>query len=214
MRVLALDTALAACSVAVIDGGRVLAMRQVVMGRGQAEALMPMVRDCMREAGLAFAAIDLLAVTVGPGTFTGLRTGIAAARGLALATGRPLVGVTTLEVLAATAFAAGQGGPVAAVIDAHRGEVYLQRFDAPDRPAAPPAAVPLAAAPDLVRGAALIGSGAVLMAAALGGAAIRLDLPPDPDPVQLASLARARAGWPPRPAEPLYLREPDAKLPA
>ncbi|MCH7931874.1 MAG: tRNA (adenosine(37)-N6)-threonylcarbamoyltransferase complex dimerization subunit type 1 TsaB, partial [Proteobacteria bacterium] len=94
MNVLALDTATAACSVALWSDGTVLAQRFATMARGHAEALMPMVEAVMAEAGLAFADLDLVATTVGPGTFTGLRVGLAAARGLALAGGLPIVGVT------------------------------------------------------------------------------------------------------------------------
>ena len=103
MRVLAMDTALGACSAAVLDtvyGGIIAAVSQP-MARGQAEALMPLVQRVMNDASLAFADIDRIAVTTGPGSFTGLRVGIAAARGIALAAGRPIVGLTTLAAYAA-----------------------------------------------------------------------------------------------------------------
>ena len=90
MRVLGLDTTLGACSVGIIDGDRLLARRFEPMARGHAEALMPMVQAARREAGLKFADLDLLAVTIGPGTFTGVRVGLAATSGLGLASGRPL----------------------------------------------------------------------------------------------------------------------------
>jgi tRNA threonylcarbamoyladenosine biosynthesis protein TsaB len=100
MLVLAIDTALSACSVALVKDGQTMASRIEPMARGQAERLAPMVRDIMAEYGLAFRQIDRVAVTRGPGAFTGLRIGLAFARGLALALGRPCVGITTLEVLA------------------------------------------------------------------------------------------------------------------
>ena len=95
MRVLAIDTALAACSAAVLDTerGAVTAQEQLAMQRGHAEALMPLVARVMERAKLAFAALDRIAVTVGPGSFTGLRVGISAARGIALAAGKPAVGL-------------------------------------------------------------------------------------------------------------------------
>ena len=100
MRLLALDTATSACSAALWQDGTVLARHLQPMARGQSEALLPMVAAVMAEAGLAFADLDLLAVTVGPGTFTGIRIGLAAARGLALATGLPLAGIATTEAVA------------------------------------------------------------------------------------------------------------------
>src|SRR5487761_719063 len=92
--VLAIDAAGAACSAAVAAGERLLAAERVESAHGQAEQLMPLIDRTMRRAGLAVAALDLIAATVGPGSFTGLRAGLAAARGIALASGRPLFGVT------------------------------------------------------------------------------------------------------------------------
>ena len=99
MKVLAVDTALGACSVAVLDGEKILSHRFEEMARGHAEALAPIVQDAM--AGIAFASLDRLAVTTGPGTFTGQRVGLAFMRGLRIALRKPLIGVTTLEAIAA-----------------------------------------------------------------------------------------------------------------
>lgn len=212
MKVLAIDTALAACGIAIVLDGRTLASERRVMGRGQAEVLLPLVREAMQSAALAFADLDLIAVTVGPGSFTGIRTGIAAARGLALAAGKPVIGVTTLDVLAAATGA--QPEPVVALIDAHRGEVYAGFAGA--APFASPVADVLAQLPP--GPLALVGSGAALVAALAPGRCRVLDLAPDPDPVVLARLAAERFAdrdaAPLAPAVPLYLRAPDAKLPA
>ena len=114
MYVLALDTALAACSVAVLDSRHgILASASVPMRRGHAEALLP-------------SDLDRIAVTVGPGSFTGLRVGVSAARGIALAAGKPAVGVTTLAAFAAPALILAQGTPVLAVVDARHGQFYAQ----------------------------------------------------------------------------------------
>ena len=133
MIVLAFDTSGTACSVAVADVGHglpgvppgIAQSREVV--RGHAEALMPMVADVMAEAGLGFDALDLIAVTVGPGLFTGLRAGIAAARGLALATGVPCVGVSSFAALAATCRRDGPSADVetlAVCIDSRRADIF------------------------------------------------------------------------------------------
>ena len=121
MKILALDSATSACSAAVWADGRVMARRHAEMARGQSEALVPMVAEVMAEVGLGFADLDLLAVTVGPGAFTGIRIGLAAARALALAAGLPLAGVSTLEAVAAAAPA--DGRPLLVVLDSKREEI-------------------------------------------------------------------------------------------
>jgi len=129
MHVLALDTALAACSAAVFDTKRgLVAGTSLSMRRGHAEALLPLIERVMDDAGFAFSDLDRIAVTVGPGSFTGLRVGVSAARGIALAAGKPAVGVTTLAAFAAPALILAQGTPVLAVIDARNDQVYLQLF--------------------------------------------------------------------------------------
>src|ERR1700761_8751354 len=125
MIVLALDTALGACSAAVLRDGEVLAAMSEPMLRGHQERLAPLVEEVVQAAGLPFAAVDRIGVTVGPGSFTGLRVGLAFAKGLGLALGRPCVGVGTLEALAASSPGPGL---TAAVIDARREQVYLQAF--------------------------------------------------------------------------------------
>ena len=130
MNILSLDTALAACSAALWRDGAVAAGRFTPMDRGQSEALMPMVLDVLTEAGTGFADIDLVAVTIGPGAFTGLRIGLAAARGLALAAGLPCMGVSTLEAVAAGVVAAERNaGSVLVVLETKRADVYAQSFD-------------------------------------------------------------------------------------
>ena len=103
------------------------------MMRGHAEALMPLIAEVMSAAGVEFSELDRIAVTVGPGSFTGLRVGVAAARGIALAAGTPAIGLTTLSVLAAPFFHADESKPLLAVIDARHSQVYMQLFG-PGRP--------------------------------------------------------------------------------
>jgi tRNA threonylcarbamoyladenosine biosynthesis protein TsaB len=163
----------------------------------------------MAEAGLAFDRLDRIAVTVGPGSFTGLRVGIAFAKGLALALDKPAVGIGTLEALAAEA-----GGLVFAAIDARRGQLYLQGFE-DDRPLMAPDALTAETAAARVaelsngRPFTLVGSGAPLLADLSPGA--RIVEAEGCDAVKVARLAAARSTGP---LSPLYLRAPDAKLPA
>ncbi|WP_374575459.1 tRNA (adenosine(37)-N6)-threonylcarbamoyltransferase complex dimerization subunit type 1 TsaB [Phenylobacterium sp.] len=207
--VLGLDTCLNACACAVVDDGRVLARAVEPMARGHQERLAPLARDVMAEAGLPFDRLDRIGVTVGPGSFTGLRVGLAFAKGLAGALDAPLVGVGALEALAA-------GEPEAlafAAIDARRGQVYLQAFRdgaalmAPDVLDLGTAAARIA---EFHRGepAVLVGSGGPLLAEVVPGA--RLAPGEGCDPVAVAKIAAARA---PTPVRPLYLRAPDARLP-
>src|SRR6185503_14181181 len=128
MLILAIDTALDACAAAVLDtsAGGLIARESQVMKRGHAEALMPLIARVMKASGVAFTALDRIAVTTGPGSFTGLRVGISAARGIALAAGKPVVGVTTLAAYAAPVVNRGEEHPVISAIDARHDHVYLQ----------------------------------------------------------------------------------------
>ena len=213
MLLLALDTALEACSVAILRDGRVVAARSEPMPRGHQERLAPLIDELMAEAGLCFSALDRIGVTVGPGSFTGLRVGLAFAKGLGFALGRPVVGVGALEALAAST---GSDGFVAAVIDARRDQVYVQGFSA-GKAVTEPQALALKDAADLLikvdrsGPTVLAGSGARLLAKVFPKAVI--DDRAGADPVALAHLV-ARAPEPTGPPEPLYLRAPDAKLPA
>lgn len=209
MIVLGLDTCLSSCSVAVLDGERALASAREVMARGHQERLAPMAREVMADAGLGFDALDRIAVTVGPGSFTGLRVGIAFAKGLAFALDKPTVGIGALEALAAQAH-----GLVFPAIDARRGQLYLQAFDdgaalmAPDAVTVEVAAARIAELSQS-RPFTLVGSGAALLADFAPTAAVVAA--EGADARDVARLAAART---PGPLKPLYLRAPDAKLPA
>src|SRR6476660_7024856 len=127
MLILAIDTALDACSAAVLDtaAGTTVALESQPMNRGHAEALMPLIARVIKQSGVAFTSLDRIAVTTGPGSFTGLRVGLSAARGIALAAGLPVVGVTTLTAYAA-AFVTDNGEyPIVSAIDARHGHVYF-----------------------------------------------------------------------------------------
>lgn len=212
MRLLAIDTASEACSVGVVFGANTV-VRTNLVGRGHAEILMGQVESAMAEAGLEFADLDRIAVVVGPGSFTGLRVGIAAARGFALASSKPAVGIGALAVHAEAARASHANKPVLAVIAAGRGQIYGQVFAADGSEAGhPQAASPevLAAlfTPDMM----LAGSGADLVLAALP-----MDVRPavahrnaSSDIAALCRLAE-RAPDPTAAPRPLYLRPPDAK---
>src|SRR5215469_16542304 len=134
MNILALDTSMGACSAAMLRAGsttRGLFAREALMARGHAEALMPMIAEVMEEAGLDFAALDLIAATTGPGSFTGVRIAVAAARGLALATSAKLYGIDSLTVMARSARSTEIVGdaPFAVAADARRGMLYLGLYD-------------------------------------------------------------------------------------
>lgn len=207
--ILAVDTALGACSVAVLDGEKILAHRFEEMARGHAEALAPMAEETMREAAVTFAQLNRLAVTTGPGTFTGQRVGLAFMRAMKVALKIPLIGVTTLEAMAAATGAE----RAAAIHDARRDEAYLLLCDKGETVLAP-AVMPFKEALGRIQTfghCALCGTGAPAANAALGDAfplaAIR-----QPDALWVARLALTRPASDIAPG-PLYLRAPDAKLP-
>ncbi|CCG41569.1 putative Glycoprotease family protein [Magnetospirillum molischianum DSM 120] len=216
MNVLAIDTSTSACSAALLlRDGRVAAHRLTVMARGQSEALMPMVKAVLDEAGLTIAELDLLAVTVGPGAFTGLRIGLAAARGFALASGLPLAGVPTpLAVAAAIPEAERVGRTVVVALDSKRDHPWIQFF----RSDLTPLGAVEALAPDEVSarltGPVLVAGDAGARLLAVLPDAVAASSPGWPDAVFVARLGaelwREGRAWPP---EPLYLRAPDVTLP-
>ena len=128
MLILAIDTALDACAAAVLDtdAGQLIAQELQAMKRGHAEALMPLIARVMKASGIAFSGLDRIAVTTGPGSFTGLRVGLSAARGIALAANKPVVGITTLTAYAAPIVSQNAEHPVISAIDARHDHVYFQ----------------------------------------------------------------------------------------
>jgi tRNA threonylcarbamoyladenosine biosynthesis protein TsaB len=206
--VLAIDTCLDACAAAVWADGRTLAARSEPMRRGHQERLGGLVSELMAEAATDFAQLDRVGVTVGPGSFTGLRVGLAFAKGVGVALDRPVVGVGVLEALAADQ----PDDVVAAVVAGPREQVYLQIF-AGGRPLMSPDCLPVETAAARLaefangRGLALVGSGAPAIAAAAPGARIAPRTTPDPATVARLAAAAPALGMP----RPLYLRAPDAR---
>jgi tRNA threonylcarbamoyl adenosine modification protein YeaZ len=216
MRVLAIDTALEACAAAVLDTehGKV-ASESLPMVRGHAEALIPLIGRVMRQADMAYSALDRIGVTTGPGSFTGLRVGISAARGIALAAGKPAFGLTTLATFAAPRLAEDDKTPVAVAIDARHQHVYLQVFGPGGRTLVAPRIASIA---DAVRAAGngpvrIVGTAASMLAAAWPArepAPVSVDDLRAPDIVWVGRLAVAATGDASAP-KPLYLRAPDAQ---
>jgi tRNA threonylcarbamoyladenosine biosynthesis protein TsaB len=217
MLILAIDTALDACAVAVLDTGsaRLIAQASQPMKRGHAEALMPLIAAVMKNAGLPFATLDRIAVTIGPGSFTGLRVGLSAARGIALAAEKPVVGLTTLSAYAAPAVSEGGEHPIISAIDARHDQVYVQVVSGEGRSLIEPKVAPIAEAVAASRFGAprLVGNAAALLAERWPSDAappLKIDTQTAPDIAWVAWLgAAADPGL--SPARPFYLRAPDAK---
>lgn len=207
MRILVLDAALGRAGVAVVVGDAVVAAGKAEAMHGQAQALAPMVVSALSAAGLPATALDLVAVTVGPGSFTGLRAALSVAQGIGLAAGRPVIGVTVAEALADALPLLGIRALWTA-IDSRRGRVFL------DRPgqlaAAELDALPVPDGPIAVAGDAAIGVAARLAA---GGADVMLTDARRPQPRHIAAVAaRRQAGsLPPLPIAPVYVDAPEAR---
>jgi tRNA threonylcarbamoyladenosine biosynthesis protein TsaB len=215
LRVLAIDTALEACSAAVLDTGRDdgLTSRSLPMVRGHAEALMPLIATVMSDASVEFYELDRIAVTVGPGSFTGLRVGVAAARAIALASSKPAVGLTTLAALAAPFFEPDGGGALMSVIDARHDRVYMQLFGPGGRSLVAPriATVNIATHAALSGPTRIVGNAARLIAQAWPGnePAPAVNDMRAPDIEWVARLGAASHDLT-APVRPLYLSDADA----
>jgi tRNA threonylcarbamoyladenosine biosynthesis protein TsaB len=217
MRVLAIDTALAACSAAVLDTatGMIVASESQAMVRGHAEALIALVARVVQQANMTPREVGRVAVTTGPGSFTGLRVGIAAARGIALASGVPAVGISTLSAFAAPYLGADENYSVVAAIDARHEHVYLQVFAPEGRTLVAPRLAPLGEAVRAAseHNACIVGSAAAAVAAALTKTGLdpaKVDASGAPDVAWVARLG-AVASEKDSPPKPLYLRAPDAQ---
>lgn len=210
MILLGLDTAGTNCAAAVYDSarGELLGRASADIGRGHAEQLMGFIENALAESGKTLEAVERIAVTIGPGSFTGIRVGVATARGLGLALGIPAVGVSTLHVLAAHGLAAqGQPGDTAvlAAMDAKRDELYCQLFDASGASMGEPVAIGLEDAKARFSDfeGRIVGSGAALLRPGTVGMN-DFDIA---TVARLGALADANIDKP----KPLYLRGPDAK---
>jgi tRNA threonylcarbamoyladenosine biosynthesis protein TsaB len=216
MRILAIDTSCGAASVAVFDGAarQTLAKKIEPMKHGHAEALAPMVASLMGEIDGGFESLGAIGVTVGPGSFTGIRVGLALARAMALALEIPAIGVSTLVAFAAPLLAELRPGVIVSAVDARHEAVYFQAYEMSGRPLFAPRAGPLR---DAIRSAGagparFVGDAAGLLAAEArrDGLACEVypSLYPDIDAVALIAHAADPATSPPR---PLYVKPPDAK---
>jgi tRNA threonylcarbamoyladenosine biosynthesis protein TsaB len=219
MLILAIDTALDACAAAVLDTGanKLIAEESQAMKRGHAEALMPMIARVMKTSGVAFAALDRIAVTTGPGSFTGLRVGLSAARGIALAAGKPVVGLTTLTAYAAPVVSENDAHPVISAIDARHDHVYFQVVSGNGSPLIKPKVAPIAEALEASQFGAphLVGNAAKLLADRWPADApppFKIDPQAAPDITWVAWVGAAVSPET-APAKPYYLRAPDAKPP-
>jgi tRNA threonylcarbamoyladenosine biosynthesis protein TsaB len=219
MLILAIDTALDACSAAVLDtdASKIVAQESQPMKRGHAEALMPLIARVMKASSVAFASLDRIAVTTGPGSFTGLRVGLSAARGIALAAGKPVVGLTTLTAYAAPIVTENGPHPIISAIDARHDHVYFQVVGGDGSSLIRPQVAPIAEALAASKFGAphLVGNAANILAERWPADApppFRIDPQAAPDIAWVAWLGAAVSPEM-APARPYYLRAPDAKPP-
>jgi tRNA threonylcarbamoyladenosine biosynthesis protein TsaB len=217
MLILAIDTALDACAAGILDtdAGRLLAQESQPMKRGHAEALMPLIARVIKASGIGFASLDRIAVTTGPGSFTGLRVGLSAARGIALAADKPVVGLTTLSAYAAPVVSQNAGQPVISAIDARHDHVYFQVVSGDGDSLIPPRVAPIEEALGASRLGSLhlVGNAAKILSQRWPAQApppFRVDTQPAPEIAWVAWLGAAVTPET-APARPYYLRAPDAK---
>ena len=217
MNILAIDTAMSAVSACILSGGdkAVLASETIAMQRGHAEALLPLVDRVVASLPGGFEALDRVAVTVGPGSFTGIRVGIAAARAIALACNIPVLGISTLSALAAPHLGGSDANVIVSAVDAHHGNVYVAAFVAGGRALLWPR---LLSVKDAIRQIGsgpvrLTGSGAPLLAIEAWSTGLSAEVVGDLVAPDIAYVARLALLTDPAnaPASPLYLKAPDAK---
>jgi len=216
VRILAIDTALGLCSAGVFEGEThaMLSVESVDMVRGHAEALMPLIERVMDRVEDGFASLDRIAVSVGPGSFTGLRVGLAAGRAIGFAAEKPVIGINTLSAFAGPSLGKSRHEAVVSVIDARHSHVYLQMIGPDGRLLLAPQIIAMTDAVAAIGSmpVRVVGSAASLLASALSEAGGSCEAEPDLAGPDIAWIARlGSVGDPQRsPPSPLYLRPPDA----
>ncbi|MDJ0448405.1 tRNA (adenosine(37)-N6)-threonylcarbamoyltransferase complex dimerization subunit type 1 TsaB [Methylocystis sp. JR02] len=218
MRILAIDTALPAVSACVLDhdAEQPIASETIAMERGHAEAIMPLIERVMSKVDGGFSTIDRVAIAVGPGSFTGIRIGLAAGQAIALACKAEVVGVSTLAALAAPLILDAADSVVAAAIDARHGKVFVAAFGPDGRPLLTPRR---AGAHEALRALGdgpllLIGSGAELLAKEARSCGMAVKIVSEQAAPDIEFVARLGLAAKPEtaPAKPLYLKEPDVTI--
>jgi tRNA threonylcarbamoyladenosine biosynthesis protein TsaB len=216
MLILAVDTALDACAAGVLDteAGGMIAQESQAMKRGHAEALMPLIGRVIKRSGTEFTKLDRVAVTAGPGSFTGLRVGLSAARGIGLAANKPVVGLTTLTAFAAPVVSQNAERPVVSAIDARHGQIYFQVVSGNGSSLVWPRVGPIEEALGALEFGAphLVGNAAEMLGQLWPADAppFKINSQPAPDIAWVAWLGAA-VSPDAAPASPFYLRPPDAK---
>jgi tRNA threonylcarbamoyladenosine biosynthesis protein TsaB len=217
MRILAIDASCGAVSACVLDSGadEAIARHSEPMERGHAEALAPLLERLMFGVEGGFASLERIAATVGPGSFTGIRIGLATARAMGLALDIPVVGVSTLVAFAGPLLLEPHPGIIASVIDARHGRVYFQLFESTGRPLVPARLEGLREALRAVGAGPvrMTGNGARLLAMEAARAGLGAELLGNADFPDILAVARIGLAADPRdcPPRPLYLKSPDAQ---
>jgi tRNA threonylcarbamoyl adenosine modification protein YeaZ len=217
MRILAIDASRGAVSGGVLDGGaeQAITQRSEPMERGHAEALAPLLERLMEDVEGGFASLDRIAATVGPGSFTGIRIGLATARAMGLALDIPVIGVSTLVAFAGPLLLEPGPGIIASVIDARHGRVYFQLFEPTGRPLIPARLEGLREAVRAIGAGPvrMAGDGARLLAVEAARAGFDVELTGGSAFPDILAVARIGLAADPRdcPPRPLYLKPPDAQ---
>lgn len=215
MKILALDTASSWCAAAVYDSGTDMVLAEVSenIGKGHAEVLMDYIERAMTQSGITMADLDCVAVNIGPGSFTGVRIGVSAARGFALALGRPAMGVSAFDALASEVAISQPGQPALVLLEAHRGEIYAQAFGVDAVATAGPMVLSRDEALTLIQQQSsetvLAGSAADALNEILAGTFSTARAEPTGRIGTYAKLAAI--GAPGEAPKPLYMRGPDVK---
>lgn len=215
MKILALDTASSWCAAAVYDSGTDMVLAQISenIGKGHAEVLMDYIEQAMAQSAIVMTELDRVAVNIGPGSFTGVRIGVSAARGFALALERPAIGISAFDALACEVAISHPGQPVLVLFEAHRGEIYAQAFGADMLAITGPMVLSRDEALALVRQQSsetvLAGSAAVALNEILAGTFSTAQTEPTGRIGTFAKLAALRE--PGAAPKPLYMRGPDVK---